>query len=84
MLAAYEASTPEEIAPAIEAAAKAGSQAMNVLASPLFSFNSGEIVNQLVCYACLPFISGLKSPNKAASWPMVHASRRPIGKWRVS
>jgi putative ABC transport system substrate-binding protein len=43
----YEASTPEEIAPAIEAAAKAGAQAMNVLASPLLSFNSRQIVDQL-------------------------------------
>jgi putative ABC transport system substrate-binding protein len=43
----YEASTPEEIAPAIEAAGKAGTQGMNVLASPLFSFNSREIVNHL-------------------------------------
>ena len=43
----YEASTPEEIAPANEAAAKSGAQAMNVLASPLFSFNSREIVNHL-------------------------------------
>jgi putative tryptophan/tyrosine transport system substrate-binding protein len=43
----YDASTPEEIAPAIEAAAKAGAQAMNVLASPLLSFNSRQIVDQL-------------------------------------
>ena len=43
----YEASTPEEIAPANEAAAKSGAQAMNVLASPLFSFNSRQIVDQL-------------------------------------
>jgi ABC transporter substrate binding protein len=43
----YEASTPEEIAPAIDAAAKAGAQAINVLASPLLSFNSRQIVDQL-------------------------------------
>jgi putative tryptophan/tyrosine transport system substrate-binding protein len=43
----YDASTPEEIAPANEAAAKAGAQAMNVLASPLLSFNSRQIVDQL-------------------------------------
>jgi putative tryptophan/tyrosine transport system substrate-binding protein len=43
----YEASTPEEISPAIEAAAKKGAQAMNVLASPLLSFNSRQIVDQL-------------------------------------
>jgi ABC-type uncharacterized transport system substrate-binding protein len=47
VLDVYEASTPEEIAPAIEAAGKAGTQGMNVLASPLFSFNSREIVNHL-------------------------------------
>jgi putative ABC transport system substrate-binding protein len=43
----YEASTPEGIAPAIEAAAKGGAQAMNVLASPLLSFNSRQIVDHL-------------------------------------
>jgi putative ABC transport system substrate-binding protein len=43
----YQASRPEEITPAIEAAAKAGAQAMNVLASPLLSFNSRQIVDQL-------------------------------------
>jgi putative ABC transport system substrate-binding protein len=46
-LSVYEAATPEKIAPAIEATAKAGAQAMNVLASPLLSFNSGQIVDQL-------------------------------------
>lgn len=40
----YEAATPEAIVPAIEAASKAGAQAMNVLATPLFSFNSRRIV----------------------------------------
>jgi putative ABC transport system substrate-binding protein len=43
-LAAYEAATPEEIIPAIDAASKAGAQALNVLATPLFSFNSRRIV----------------------------------------
>jgi putative tryptophan/tyrosine transport system substrate-binding protein len=47
VLTIYEASTPEEIAPAIEAAHKAGAQALNVLASPLFSFNSQEIVDKV-------------------------------------
>jgi putative ABC transport system substrate-binding protein len=47
VLAVYEAATPEEIPPAIDAAARGGAQAMNVLASPLFSFNSREIVDQL-------------------------------------
>jgi putative ABC transport system substrate-binding protein len=47
VLTVYEASTPEEIVPAIEAANKAGAQALNVLASPLLSFNSQEIVNKV-------------------------------------
>jgi len=45
-LAVYEAATPEDIAPAIDAASKAGAQAMNVLASPLFSFNSRQVVDR--------------------------------------
>jgi len=43
-LAVYEASTPEEILPAIDAASRAGAQALNVLATALFSFNSRRIV----------------------------------------
>jgi putative ABC transport system substrate-binding protein len=45
-LAVYEAATPEEIVPAIDAASKAGAQAMNVLATPLFSSNSRQIVDR--------------------------------------
>ena len=45
-LAVYEAATPEEIVSAIDAASKAGTQAINVLASPLFSFNSSRIVER--------------------------------------
>jgi putative ABC transport system substrate-binding protein len=48
VLTAYGASSPEQIAPAIDAIAKADAQAMNVLSSPLFSFNSSEIVSKLV------------------------------------
>src|SRR5262245_8837363 len=45
-LAVYEAATPEDIAPAIDAASKASAQAMNVLTSPLFSFNSRQVVDR--------------------------------------
>ena len=45
-LAVYEAATPEEIVPAIDAASGAGAQALNVLATPLFSFNSRRIVER--------------------------------------
>jgi putative tryptophan/tyrosine transport system substrate-binding protein len=45
-LTVYEAATPNEIVPAIDAASKAGAQALNVLATPLFSFNSRRIVEQ--------------------------------------
>jgi ABC-type uncharacterized transport system substrate-binding protein len=45
-LAVYEAATPEEIVPAIDAASKGGAQAMNVLATPLFSFNSRRVVDR--------------------------------------
>ncbi len=47
-LSVYEAASPEEIIPAIDAASKDGSQALNVLASPLFSFNSGRIVQRTI------------------------------------
>jgi len=47
-LAIYEAPTPEEIGPAIDAASKAGTQALNVLASPLFSSNSRRIVERTI------------------------------------
>jgi putative tryptophan/tyrosine transport system substrate-binding protein len=43
-LAVYEASTPEEIVPAIDAASRAGAQALNVLSSALFSWYSRRIV----------------------------------------
>jgi putative tryptophan/tyrosine transport system substrate-binding protein len=46
-LTVHEASTPEGIAPAIQGASKAGAQAMNVLASPLFSFNNRLVVDQI-------------------------------------
>jgi putative ABC transport system substrate-binding protein len=46
-LAVHEATTPEDIAPAIQGASKAGTQGMSVLASPLFSFNSRRIVDQM-------------------------------------
>jgi putative ABC transport system substrate-binding protein len=45
-LAIYEAGTQEAIAPAIENASKAGAQAMNVLATALFSFNTRRIIDQ--------------------------------------
>jgi putative ABC transport system substrate-binding protein len=45
-LTVYEAATPEEIVPAIDAASAAGAEALNVLATPLFSFNSGRIVER--------------------------------------
>jgi putative ABC transport system substrate-binding protein len=45
-VAVYEAATQEEIVPAIDAASKAGAQAMNVLATPLFSSNSRRIVDR--------------------------------------
>jgi putative tryptophan/tyrosine transport system substrate-binding protein len=45
-LTVHEAATPEEIVPAIDAASTAGAQALNVLASPLFSFNSRRIVDR--------------------------------------
>jgi ABC-type uncharacterized transport system substrate-binding protein len=45
-LAIYEAATSDEIATAIDAASKAGIQALNVLASPLFSFSSRQIVER--------------------------------------
>lgn len=54
-LAVYEAATPKEIAPAVGAASKAGAQALNVLASPLFSFNSRRIVERTIA-ARLPAI----------------------------
>jgi|SRR5215475_5813007 len=44
----YEASTSEQIIPAVDAASKAGAQAMNVLASPLFSFNSRRITDRML------------------------------------
>jgi putative tryptophan/tyrosine transport system substrate-binding protein len=45
-LTVYEAATPEEIVPAIDAAAAGRVQALNVLASPLLSFNSRKIVER--------------------------------------
>src|SRR5262249_12280126 len=54
-LALYEAATSDEIAPAIDAASKAGTQALNVLASPLFSFNSRRIIERTMA-AHLPAI----------------------------
>jgi len=45
-LVVYEVATPEGITPAIESASKAGAQAMNILATPLFSFNSRRIIDQ--------------------------------------
>jgi putative ABC transport system substrate-binding protein len=45
-LTVYEAASPEQIVPAIDAASKAAAQGMNVLATPLFSFNSGQIVDR--------------------------------------
>ena len=45
-LAVYEAATPEEIVPAIDAASNGAAQALNVLATPLFSFNSRRIVER--------------------------------------
>jgi putative tryptophan/tyrosine transport system substrate-binding protein len=54
-LAVYEAATAEEIVPAIDAASNAGAQALNVLASPLFSFNSRRIVERTIA-ARLPAI----------------------------
>jgi putative ABC transport system substrate-binding protein len=47
-LMVYEAAISEEIIPAVDAASKAGAQAMNVLASPLFSFNSRRITNRML------------------------------------
>jgi putative ABC transport system substrate-binding protein len=47
-LAVYEAATPEEVAPAIDAASKAGTQTLNVLASPFFSSNSRQIVERTI------------------------------------
>src|SRR5262249_1030950 len=46
-LVGYEASTPEQIVPAIELASKEGAQGVNVLATPLFSFNSQRIVDSM-------------------------------------
>ena len=43
----YEAGTQEAIVPAIENASKAGAQAMNILATPLFSFNMRRIIDQM-------------------------------------
>jgi len=43
----YEAGTQEAILPAIEKASKAGAQAMNILATPLFSFNMRRIIDQM-------------------------------------
>jgi putative ABC transport system substrate-binding protein len=45
-LSVYEAATPDAIGPAIEAAATAGAQALNVLATPLFSFSSRRITER--------------------------------------
>jgi putative ABC transport system substrate-binding protein len=45
-LAVYEAATREEIAPAIDAASSAGAQALNVLATALFSANSRRVVER--------------------------------------
>jgi putative ABC transport system substrate-binding protein len=45
-LMVYEAATSEQIVPAVDAASKAGAQAVNVLASPMFSFNSRRIVDR--------------------------------------
>jgi putative tryptophan/tyrosine transport system substrate-binding protein len=47
-LTVHEAATPEEIIPAIDAASSAGAQALNVLASPLLSFNSRRIVERVL------------------------------------
>jgi putative tryptophan/tyrosine transport system substrate-binding protein len=46
-LAVYEAATSEAIVPAVIAASTAGVQAINVLAAPVFSFNSRRIVDQV-------------------------------------
>jgi putative tryptophan/tyrosine transport system substrate-binding protein len=54
-LAIYEAATPEEIVPAIDAASNAAAQALNILATPLFSFNSRRIVERTMA-ARLPAI----------------------------
>ncbi len=45
-LTIYEAASPEQIIPAIDAASKDGARALNVLASPLFSFNTRRIVER--------------------------------------
>jgi putative ABC transport system substrate-binding protein len=45
-LTVYEAATPEAIIPAIDAASTDGARALNVLASPLFSFNTRRIVER--------------------------------------
>jgi putative tryptophan/tyrosine transport system substrate-binding protein len=47
-LTVHEAATPEKILPAIDAASTAGAQALNVLASPLLSFNSRRIVEHVL------------------------------------
>jgi putative tryptophan/tyrosine transport system substrate-binding protein len=46
-LAVYEAATSEAIVPAVNAASTTGAQAINVLAAPVFGFNSRRIVDQV-------------------------------------
>ena len=79
-LAVYEAATPEEIVPAIDAASGAGAQALNVLATPLFSFNSRRIVERTVpAMYQWPEIA-----EDNVFWPMARASLKCIGRWPVS
>ena len=81
-LAVDEAATPGDIAPAIDAASKAGAQAMNVLASSLFSFNSRQVVDRSAALR-LPAIYQWPAED-GGFWLTARALHECIGKWRVS
>jgi putative ABC transport system substrate-binding protein len=62
------ARTPEAIGPAMSDAKAAGAAAVNVLASPLFSFNRRLLMSAPRRCACPQFTSGQKWRKKVASW----------------
>src|SRR6266498_1203461 len=73
-------SGPAQIVPAINAAKASGAEALNFLASPLFSVpgsRNSRVVIERVAELRLPaIINGRKPLSRALSWPTVHVSLR--------
>jgi putative ABC transport system substrate-binding protein len=64
-LSIHSVGTPEEIVPAIDAAQTSGAEALNVLATPLFSAQRQMIIDTQPLAVCLPYTSGPKWRNRA-------------------